>query len=72
MILIDLPKNGELDKDGQVYNDRKNNYCLRDNSSHNKKAEFNNRLKLVVSKQNSLNSLNSLMLHDREILFDDK
>ena len=50
----------------------KNDNSLRDNSSHNKKAGFNNRLKLVVSKQNSLKSLTSLMLHDREILFDDK
>ena len=49
-----------------------NDNSLRDNSSHNKKAEINNRLKFVVSKQNSLNSLNSLMLHDREILFNDK
>ena len=49
-----------------------NDNSLQDNSSHNKKAEFNNRLKFVVSKQTSLNSLNSLMLHDREILFDDK
>ena len=49
-----------------------NDNNLRDISSHNKKAEFNNRLKFVVSKQNSLNPLNSLMLHDREILFDDK
>ena len=46
-----------------------NDNSLRDISSHNKKAEFNNRLKFVVSKQNSLNSLNSLMLHGREILF---
>ena len=48
-----------------------NDNSLRDNSSY-KKAEFNNRLKFVVSKQYSLNFLNSLMLHDREILFDNK
>ena len=46
-----------------------NDNSLRDSSSHNKKTEINNRLKFVVSKQNSLNSLNSLMLHGREILF---